>query len=207
MPEPVDDVYDPDQPDRRDPDGIHVTIPGPEDFAAVSRRVSLFFGGFLVLLGGLVLLGNVLPLLGVAPLAWGQLWPAVFIVLSLMFFLPPFIFPAARAGLAGLYIPGAIVLVLGLIFQYQVLTRDWLSWAYAWLLIPGSVGLGLMLGAWVGKWGKGASITGAVMFGIFLGLFGLFATFLAQSTVLRIAGPIMLIVLGVLQLIRSLRRN
>ena len=44
----------------------------------------------------------------------------------------------------GLSIPAFIIGGIGGLLYYQNATGDWNSWAYAWTLIPGFVGLGLL---------------------------------------------------------------
>ena len=105
-----------------------------------NHRGSLIAGVILIGLGVLFFLLNLLP--GVN---FDKLWPVIFILLAAGFFIPPLLWPQQRQGLSGLFIPGAIMLMLGLIFFYNTFTNDWASWAYAWTLIPGGVGLGLWL--------------------------------------------------------------
>ena len=40
-------------------------------------------------------------------------------------------------------VPACIVAGIGGILYYQNMTGDWASWAYAWTLIPGFVGVGI----------------------------------------------------------------
>ena len=202
-----DDVYDAENPSGRATGGINVNFPDPDAINPWLQRVSILFGVFLVLLGGLALLSNLLPSFGLAAIDWPRLWPTVLIAVAVMFFMPAVVFPEVRAGLAGLYVPGMLIFFLGAIFQYQVITGDWLSWAYAWLLLPASIGMGLAVGAIVGRWGRSATMAGFVMFGTFAGIFGIFATFLGQSVFLRVAGPVLLIVLGLTQLWRGFSKR
>lgn len=165
-----------------------------------TNRGSLVIGLILIGLGILFFLFNIIPGLNAA-----ALWPMIFLILALGFFAPPLLWPKAREGLAGLFIPGAIMLMLGVIFFYDTLTNDWASWAYAWTLIPGGVGLGLWLGSWYGNWGKDSMAVGQWMLAISVLVFGLFGT-LFGSPVLKVAGPILLIVGGVLLMARSFRK-
>lgn len=150
----------------------------------------------------LILLGVVFLVFNFVDLKIAQTWPMIFLILAAFFFIPALIWPDARRGLAGLYIPGSILLVLGIIFFYNTLTNDWVSWAYAWTLIPGSVGLGLMLGSWIGKWSDGGAKVGAWMLGISLLVFALFGAIFG-TIVLRIAGPVMLLLGGIYFMARS----
>jgi len=166
-----------------------------------SNRITVILGTFLVAIGVVFLLLNLIPGVNM-----GQTWPVIFFFLTVAFYLPSLLWPSARRGLAGLFIPGSIMLVLGLIFLYNVLTRDWASWAYAWLLIPGGVGLGLMLGANIGGWGRGPAQTGLWLMGVDLGLFALFATIFGDNVIIRTFGPVVIILAGVVILVRVFRK-
>jgi len=166
-----------------------------------TNRGTVILGTFLIAIGVVYLLLNLVP--GVETV---QTWPVIFYFLAAAFYLPVFLWPTAKRGLAGLYIPGSIILVLGLIFTYDVLTLDWVSWAYAWLLIPGGVGLGLLLGSIIGGWGRGSFQTGLWMLGVDLGLFALFATIFGSSPVIRMIGPFLIILAGVVVLLRVSRK-
>ncbi len=165
------------------------------------NRGTIVLGTFLIAIGAIFLLLNLIPGFNA-----GNTWPLIFFVLAAGFYLPAFLWTGAQRGLAGLFIPGSIMLVLGLIFAYDVITRDWVSWAYAWLLIPGGVGLGLWLGSTLGNWGKGATQTGLWMMAVSLGLFAVFATIFATNNAMRVIGPLVIIVAGVLVLLRVFRK-
>ncbi|HEY4690122.1 MAG TPA: hypothetical protein VIK33_12480 [Anaerolineae bacterium] len=154
----------------------------------------------LIGLGVLFLLFNLVP-----GLDWGNGWPIIFFVIALGFYLPPIMWPSARQGLAALFIPGSVMVALGLIFLYNTFTDDWASWAYAWTLIPGGVGLGLALAASIGRWGRGTLWVGIWMIVGSVAVFSLFGTMFG-GPVLKSIGPVLLIAGGVLLLLRSLVR-
>ena len=113
----------------------------------------------------------------------------------------------ARLLLAVLVAAGLpLLLALGLIFLLNVITNDWNSWAYAWLLITGGVGLGLTLGSIVGEWGHGVTQTGNWMMAVSAALFALFATIFGQNDIIKTLGPVVIILAGVLILARVFRR-
>jgi hypothetical protein len=155
---------------------------------------------FLIILGGLFLALNL------TGLTLRQSWPVIFFVLAVMFFLPAILWPEARKGLAALYIPGSIMFVLGLIFLYNVLTNDWVSWTFIWTLIPGSVGLGLITAGLIGGWGLEVRTVGYWMLGISVMVFAIFGA-LFGSMVLKVAGPALLVLGGVFFLVRSFRKS
>ncbi|HEX7568433.1 MAG TPA: hypothetical protein VF355_07705 [Anaerolineaceae bacterium] len=166
-----------------------------------ANRGTVVLGAFLVAIGAIFLVLNLIP--GVD---MGKTWPVIFFFLATAFYLPAFLWQGARRGLGGLFIPGSILLVLGLIFVYDVLTGDWASWAYAWLLIPAGVGLGLTLGSAVGGWGRGPAQTGLWLMGVDVGLFALIATIFGGDPAIRTFGPLVIILAGVLILVRVFRK-
>ena len=107
----------------------------------MKNKSGIFTGIILILLGGLFLASELYP--GVFSF-WS--WPFILIGLGIMFLLWALI---AQTG--GLAIPGAILSGLGGIFYYQELTKDWDSWAYIWALIPGFVGIGILLKGLIDK--------------------------------------------------------
>jgi len=154
----------------------------------------------LIGLGALFLAFNLIPGLNI-----GQTWPIIFILIAGAFYLPAIVWPSERKSLAGLYIPGSIMLVLGLIFFFNTITSDWGSWAYIWTLIPGSVGLGLALASRIGAWGRGTTQVGIWMMVGSAVAFGFFGLFFGGALV-RTMGPVLLILCGALLLLGALRR-
>lgn len=134
----------------------------------------------------------------------GKTWPLIFFVIGAGFYAPVMLMPQARAGLAALFIPGTILIGLGVIFTYNVITDDWGSWAYAWSLIPAFVGIGLILASRFGRW-QGDSLRAGLGLAIGSGaVFSILAMFFGSRTFGAI-GPVLLIGLGVLLLFRASR--
>jgi len=167
----------------------------------IQDRITLVGGVVLIGLGVLFLVLNTVLGLTVA-----TTWPIIFFVLAAGFYLPPLVLPYARQALAALFIPGSVMLALGLIFFYDTLTSDWASWAYAWLLIPAGVGLGLALASWVGGWGKDPAVVGLWMLAVSAAIFCIFGT-LFGGPVLKAITPVLLILVGILILLRAFLRR
>jgi hypothetical protein len=165
-----------------------------------TRKGSIAFGILLIAFGFIFLLFAVIPGLSI-----GQAWPVIIYLVAAAFYLPYFIWPEGRKGLAALFIPGSIFLSLGLIFTYNVLTQDWVSWAYAWLLIVAGVGLGLALASHFGDWGRHVIWVGIWMLAISTGVFAFFAA-LFGGPVLKVFGAVLIMGVGVLLLLRALRK-
>lgn len=111
--------------------------------------------------------------------------------------------------IGALAISGCIVSTVGLILLYANITDHWEVWAYAWALIPASVGLGIMLAAGLKSGDSGGAHAGRWLFVSFLAVFALFGVFfeglIFSGTVGRF-WPVLLILAGVLMLFWQ-RRN
>jgi hypothetical protein len=111
-------------------------------------------------------------------------------------------------GAPGMSVPAAIVAGIGGILFYQNATNNFASWSYMWTLIPGFVGIGLILAGLLGEYtrhnlsrGLNLIVISAVMFLIFGALFG-------GLGILGSNGPaILLIALGIYILLRGFLRN
>jgi len=118
-----------------------------------------------------------------------------------------FIF-ALVLGQPSLCVPAAIVAGLGGIFYYQETTGTADSWSYMWALIPGFIGVGIILAGLLGdntahniKRGLNLMVLSAVLFLIFSSFFG-------GWKLLGNYGPaILLILLGLWVLGRGLYRS
>jgi DNA-binding CsgD family transcriptional regulator len=104
--------------------------------------------------------------------------PLAIIVLGMAFFVLVSIFIENWRWAATFYIPGSILVALGLILLLNSVTGDYQSWAYAWLLIVAGIGLGVVLSGDILGWGQLVKLIGAGMIGlgiIFFALFGAIA--------------------------------
>ena len=106
----------------------------------------------------------------------------------------------------GLMVPASIVSGIGCLLYYQNMTGYWESWAYAWALIPGFVGIGLiLLGMMERK--RGPIIGGLWCIFSALILFGIFGWALGGIQLAGIAWPVALILIGLLLLFRPRRER
>jgi hypothetical protein len=99
----------------------------------------------------------------------------------------------------GMMVPAFIVAGIGGLLYWQNATGNWGSWAYAWALIPGFIGLGTVLSGLLSRDRK-AAIGGGWMVFISLVMFGIFSSFLGGSELIWQYWPILLIALGVVLL-------
>lgn len=169
-------------------------------------RGALYIGVLLLLLGGFFLFieaaGTVLAPLGLR-FGWGQAWPFIILFVGLAFWLPILIWWDRRRELAGLAVPGTIIVTNGLILLYQNITGDWGSWAYMWALEPIAVGAGLLALYALGHRSQGLLVAAGIICGIGLVFFIIFAS--AFGGMIRLLGPAALIVIGVFILLRGLQ--
>jgi hypothetical protein len=157
-----------------------------------SRRFALVFGVVLILLGILFLAGQILPGL------WGWVgeltWPLIVVGVGVLLLVI-----GVAANAPGMAVPACIVGGIGCLLYWQNATGDWASWAYAWALIPGFVGVGtILMGLWSGQ-GKPVR-EGAWTVLVSLILFAIFGSFFGGLFGLGKYWPVLLILLGLLSL-------
>ena len=133
-------------------------------------RSNLALGILLILVGGWFLAMQIMPDLK----DWFWLtfdWP--FLIIGVGACLLIF---GLLAGAPGMAVPATIVAGIGGIFAYQNSTGDWESWAYIWTLIPGFVGIGVMLSALLGDGGREGFRSGLTLSFISVILFMIFSS-------------------------------
>ena len=156
----------------------------------MQNRSSIIGGFILILVGGFFLIFQLFP--GLAEQFNPELyWPLIIVVVGAFFLL------AAVLGAASLAVPGAIIAGIGGLLYYQNLSGDWSSWSYAWTLIPGFVGLGLILMGALDRENRGAIRSGLILVVISLGLFIFFAGFLSELSFVGSLWPLLLIFGGI----------
>ena len=160
------------------------------------RPLSLVAAGAVaILLGVLVIVGSFLP-------AGSRLvsWPLIVVGAGAAMFLA-----GAGTPAVGLVIPGTIVLGLGCLLYVQNLADWWRSWSFAWALIPGFTGLGLVAFARIGRAGAGVKTAARVLLAVSAVLFLVFAAALGRHTWSWIVLGAGLVAAGALVVLRALR--
>ncbi len=162
------------------------------------KRSTLAAGLILILVGLFLLVIQFLP--GLASwLAWID-WPIYVVGVGLFLLLIGLL-----VGEPDMAVPALIVGGIGGILFWQNATGNWESWSYVWALIPGFVGLGLVISGLLGstaargkkiKEGVQTMLVSAVLFVVFGSVFGL--------PLLGDYWPVLLIALGVFLLGRTL---
>jgi hypothetical protein len=160
------------------------------------RRSSLAIGLLLILVGGYFLVAQFVP--GVE--AWLDRtfdWPAYVIGLGVLLLLI-----GVLSGSAGMAVPAMIVAGIGGILYWQNLTEQWETWSYLWTLIPGFVGLGVVVTGLLSSRERDSIGNGLRLVLISLILFAIFASIMGELGGLGAYWPIVLILLGLLMLSR-----
>lgn len=123
--------------------------------------------------------------------------PLLFLVLGGGFFLVTVQIRTKWEWAVYLYIPGLLMATFGIIFLLNVLTKDWNSWAYAWLLLLAAIGIGLLLAnrefkknSLLNLIGWGLSIAGITFFVIFGAVTG--------GLFIEVIAPVFLVGIGLL---------
>lgn len=167
----------------------------------MERRGTSYVALLLILAGLFFLAANLAGSL--FDVDWSRLWPGFLVLGALAFYLPIVVWWGRRRDLAGLAIPGTILLANALILFYNALLEDWDAWAYLWTLEPLALALGLYAMWVVGPRQRGLLVGGNVLAIISLLLFAIFGLAFGGETV-GVVAPFVLIVIGALLLLRSL---
>jgi hypothetical protein len=150
----------------------------------------------LVLLGVAILAVQLLPGLQL----WFS-WPWIIIGLGVLMLVI-----GSATGVPALAIPACIIAGFGGILYYQSASGDWDSWAYIWSLIPGFVGVGIVLSGLLGEEGGEAMRAGGWLVLISLVLFAAFGSLFGALGMMGPYWPVLLILLGLLLLAGPLLR-
>ncbi len=164
-------------------------------------RSRIAMASVLILIGVWFLLVQFVPALAVFTIN-ARTWPLIVVGVGASI---------ALVGLAtwtpGLMVPACIVGGIGGLLYYQNLTGDWKSWAYAWALIPGFVGVGVFFSSLLSGRLREAIAGGGWLVFISAVMFLIFAAFLGGPNLLGVYWPVLLILFGVIVLLQSLFRR
>ena len=117
-------------------------------------------------------------------------WPLIIVAVGALFLI------SALAGAPGLAIPGSIITGIGCLLLYQNTYDAWESWAYAWALIPGFVGIGIIIARTLeGEPRRGLRSGGTLIF-ISLIMFLAFGAFLGGGISFSVLWAVLFIGLG-----------
>ncbi len=160
----------------------------------MNKRAGITAGIILILLGVLFLASEIYPQVFSF---WD--WPFIIIGLGGVFLLW-----ALLGGVGGLAVPGSILAGIGGILYYQNFTGDWESWSYIWALIPGFVGVGIILGGIIDGKFKEAISSGVVLILISAILLFAFGAAFGLDPRITMYWPVLLVILGVVSLVKAI---
>lgn len=159
------------------------------------KKGNITGGLILVLIGAWFLAVQFIPQLQ----AWAEgQWSLSIIGVGIIFLLASIL-----TNTPGLSIPAFIVGGIGGLLYYQNVTGDWESWAYAWTLIPGFVGLGLLFFSLQTR-DKGTTKAGFILLFISASMFAIFGSFLGAPKVIIQYWPILLVLAGLWSMTNAL---
>ena len=162
-----------------------------------SQRSALIGGLLLIGLGSAWLVFQLVPELSLA-FAIDATWPLFIVALGVLLLILALVF-----GAPDMAVPAAIIGGIGGLLYWQNSTGNWESWAYAWTLIPGFIGLGVILSGIIGRNLKQRLQGGVILIFVSAVMFSVFGSFLGGPDLLGAYWPVLLILLGVLLLVRS----
>lgn len=162
------------------------------------NRSSLAAGLVLILVGVAFLIAQFVPQY-FDWINWEDAWP-LFIVAFGVFLL----LIGILTGTPGLAVPACIFVGIGGLLFWQNATGNWESWAYAWTLIPGFVGVGVILsGLLSGQASHGFREGGRTII-VSAVLFAVFGSFLGGGRIFEWVFPVIAIGGGVILLLQNL---
>jgi len=166
-----------------------------------SRQRSNLAGGLiLILIGGAFLAAQLVPDL----FSWldpAENWPLIVIGVGVFLLLIGLL-----TGVPAMAVPACIVGGIGGLLYWQNATDYWESWSYVWTLIPGFVGVGIILSGLVSGHPRQAFREGGRTLLVSLVLFTIFGFFLGREAFHSLLWPSLMIAAGVVVLIRTLFR-
>jgi len=159
------------------------------------KRTSIVGGAVLILVGALLFAGQVLP--DFMPDFWEIFsWPWIIIGVGMVLTVLGVV-----TGEPGFAVPATIMTGLGGIFLYQVAFNDFQSWSYIWTLIPGFVGLGIILMSLLG--GDASVKDGGTLLFISFIMLAVFGSFFGAVGMAGRYWPVLLILLGAVLMVRT----
>ena len=159
------------------------------------KRTSILGGAILITVGAVLFAAQILP--DFMPDFWEIFsWPWIVIGIGLFLFIL-----GAAVGEPGMAVPATIMCGLGGILAYQWYTGDWQSWSYIWALIPGFVGIGIVLMSLLG--GDASLKDGSTLVFISFIMLAVFGSFFGAVGMAGKYWPVLLILLGVVLMVRT----
>jgi hypothetical protein len=167
------------------------------------RRADLVIGIILLLIGGWFLAAqfNLVPQLNAIINIQFQ-WPLIVVGVGLLLFIMGLI---SRSP--GMSVPACIVAGIGGILYYTSITGNWGAWTYLWTLIPGFVGVGIIIATLLGSSDRSGYREGLRLVLISAILFVVFFLLLSGRGLFAKYWPILIILAGIWIIITAFWRK
>lgn len=165
------------------------------------KRSSVAAGALLILLGLVFLAIQTIPALQ----GWLEMentWPLIVVSVGV-----GLLVIGLAIGVPEMAIPACIVGGIGGLLFWQNATESWESWAYAWTLIPGFVGVGMILAGLLRGGSRGMSRSGMNLIMMSLVFFAIFGSFFGALGFMGSFWPVLLIAVGALLIAWSVFRS
>jgi hypothetical protein len=169
------------------------------------QRSRLAVGVLLVAIGAVFLVLQLMPNLA----DWFRVtlsWPLIIVGVGALILVVGLLSGAPETAVGACVVAG-----IGGILYFQNLTGNWVSWAYAWTLIPGFTGVGMVIAGILGSRvprsiarGLNQIIVSVILFLIFGSIFG---PNFGGFSILGPYWPLLLVAAGLLNIARSLLRR
>jgi len=162
------------------------------------NRSRLGAGLLLILVGVLLLIARYAPGFN----EWIRIefaWPVIIILVGLGLLVMGLLLDAP-----GMSVPACVVAGIGGLLYWQNATGNWASWSYAWALIPGFAGIGVIINGIFAGGFRGALWEGIRMILTSLVLFLIFASIFGGFNWLGGYWPLLLVLWGLWIMIRPL---
>ena len=176
----------------------------------IGKSMAIFLPAYIVTVMGTVITVLVMNLAAFIPAGYGLVLPVPALVLGLvvnpLLFGGLLLFIGLLTNTPGMAVPACIVGGIGGLLYYQNLTGHWESWSYAWALIPGFVGVGILLSGLLGE-GKKPVREGLNLIMVSMVMFAVFGSFFGALGMVGNYWPVLLIVLGAFIMVRSFTRR
>lgn len=168
-----------------------------------TRRSDLVIGIILILIGGWFLVSefDLVPGLNDIMIIEYQ-WPVIIIGIGIFLFLLGLLLRNP-----GMSIPACIVGGIGGLLYWTNSTGNWAAWSYLWSLIPGFVGIGIILSTLLGGREKNGFIEGLWLILISAILFGIFYMIFSGQAQFNKFWPVLIILGGLWILIQTIHKK
>jgi len=162
----------------------------------IGRKQSLAVGIILIVIGGVILTSQIWPEY-FDRINLEQSWSVLMITVGI-----GLLILGIAIRVPSLAVPACIVAGIGVLLYWQRATGNGQTWAYAWTLIPGFVGIGFIVAGLLNNEGCSAFRNGSWLVVLSLVLFAIFGTIFGGGLLSGVVLSLLLIAAGIIGLFR-----